>query len=136
MSEGRDRSSAEPGDEVDRSAAFRKRLMQLDETTLEDHGILQPETSTTEENSRKALVGGDQGPGSRLKAAACGKRREVGDDQRRGSDSPGAWSEIPFSWIVRGRQERHLIDQQVRRPHRGERADGAKMFVRSVTASL
>lgn len=24
------------------------------------------------------------------------------------------WNEIPFSWVIRGRQESHLIDQQVR----------------------
>lgn len=48
-------------------------------------------------------------------------RRVGGRDgsERRGSASFSGnaesieWKEIPFSWVIRGRQESHLVDQQV-----------------------
>lgn len=55
-----------------------------------------------ETDSRGKRSGGrHEGPGRRGPASGSGNAENT------------AWKEIPLSWVVRGRQESHLVDQQV-----------------------
>lgn len=108
--------------------AFRKRLLHLDESILQDHGVLPEEgglskaTDTfTKRRGQKRTPGsrgGKQGGGGRNITERGDGGRASGEysgtiDGGESDDDGGDWNEIPFSWVVRGRQERHLFDQQV-----------------------
>lgn len=85
---------------------FLKKILKLDEATLQDHGVLPAEGGLLQSNRKskaKSTRRGGLGPDGRGKGT--GGRIDEGTE----------WKEIPFSWIVRGRQESHLVDQQV--PH-------------------
>eukprot|EP00752_Nemacystus_decipiens_P018599 g16677.t1 len=106
------------------TSAFRKRILKLDEATLQDYGVLPAEGGLLQSNRKRTAKstrhggGGTDGTGKRV-----GGGREL--PGRRVSASGGGnaenteWKEIPFSWVVRGRQESHLVDQQLRRYRRG-----------------
>lgn len=104
------------------ASAFRRRILKLDEATLQDYGLLPAEGGLM-----KATVvdksGGDKGTrggGRRLAGGGQHFPRVEGCSERgksaaeAGQEDGMEWNEVPFSWVVRGRQERHLVDQQVR----------------------
>lgn len=103
------------GDDSGRRA-FRKRLLELDEAMLEDRGV--PPANSLSGIATAKKVSGDIAKRSRSRWGDArrrkGRARGGGIDEEQ--DPRADWNEIPFSWIVRGRQERHLIDQQVRSP--------------------
>ena len=103
--------------------AFRQRILQLDETTLQDFGLLPDEGGKTksEAASSGASRKGNSRAGGRKGRRSSGGHHGVDgalSGQKRGSTvgelQRSEWNEIPFSWVVRGRQESHLINQQVR----------------------
>lgn len=100
------------------TSAFRTRILKLDEATLQDHGVLPAEGGLLQANRKRRgkssrRAGGEtdsrgkqsggrhEGPGRRGPASGSGNAENT------------AWKEIPLSWVVRGRQESHLVDQQV-----------------------
>lgn len=108
--------------------AFRKRMLHLDETILQDHGVLPEQgglSRTTDTFSRGRGQKRIPGRRGRQQGGGRGNSKERGDGGRASGGNSGAtddeesdhdhgdWNEIPFSWVVRGRQERHLFDQQV-----------------------
>lgn len=105
------------GGESRDEGAFRKQILQLDEAMLQDHGVLcdpmdRQGTNGEETSARKTT----QGNSTRERRACGGSGNGHGRTGGRLGEEPiGVEQEndIPFSWIVRGRQERHLIDQQV-----------------------
>lgn len=57
---------------------------------------------------------GGGGGGGRRAAGGGGRSRGGGTGVDAENAESTEWNDIPFSWVVRGRQESHLIDQQVR----------------------
>lgn len=117
-------AGAGAGDSSADESAFRRKILKLDESALQDYGVLPDEgglmkakTTEREHSNQKGQQKEDRRRGGR------GGRRTAGGGGRSGGGGTGIgaenadsteWNEIPFSWVVRGRQESHLIDQQVR----------------------
>lgn len=92
---------------------------------MQDHGVLPAEgglfkSERTADSSRKVKgrVGWHRRQGTAHKST--GPQVDGLDRSNQemamaggGEEKSGEWKEIPFSWVVRGRQERHLINQQV-----------------------
>lgn len=120
------RTSADPNGSAGTSA-FRTKILKLDEAALQDHGVLPADGGlvkrshvTEQRNPRKGRGRADRArkgtgfDGASRRDSGGGRlsrRWESADDK--GKEAQAEWDEIPFSWIVRGRQESHLIDQQV-----------------------
>ncbi|CAM9217533.1 unnamed protein product, partial [Hapterophycus canaliculatus] len=111
------------------TSAFRMRILKLDEATLQDHGVLPAEGGLMKEVvTEKACI---DGKGKRRgRGVASGGQRiggGPGSYERRGLEvgagtaERSEWNEVPFSWVVRGRQESHLVDQQLHRYRRGRK---------------
>ncbi len=93
---------------------FRKRILNLDEATLQDHGVLPAEgglLQSSRKGKEKLSGRGREGKATSRHPAERSESRGTAPGGRR--EESTQWNEIPFSWVVRGRQERHLIDQQV-----------------------
>ncbi|CAM9277713.1 unnamed protein product, partial [Scytosiphon promiscuus] len=115
-------------DDADMSA-FRRQILKLDEVTLQDHGVLpaegglmkaavseKPCTDTKGKRRGRGVAGGGQRVGEgAIRSEQQGSAVDAGEAGAR------RWNEVPFSWVVRGRQERHLVDQQLRRYRRGHK---------------
>ncbi|CAB1101509.1 unnamed protein product [Ectocarpus sp. CCAP 1310/34] len=128
------RTSADPNGSVGTSA-FRTKILKLDEAALQDHGVLPADggvvkgSHVTEQRSpRKGKGTADiarKGTGidDTYRPGGGGGRlpRRSKSAVDKGKEAQAEWDEIPFSWIVRGRQESHLIDQQLRRYRRGNK---------------
>ena len=102
------------------SHVFRKRILNLDEATLQDHGVLPAEGGLLQSGGKKGKEkparrgGGGQRGGRRRPGSGGGERSEKREAASGGErEESTQWNKVPFSWVVRGRQERHLIDQQV-----------------------
>lgn len=101
---------------------FRKRILNLDEATLQDHGVLPAEGGLLQlgRKGKQQLPGRERGGKGRSRHP--GEHSESrGTARGGGKEESTKWNEIPFSWVVRGRQERHLIDQQVTFAYRPQR---------------
>lgn len=121
------RTSADPSGSAGTNA-FRTKILKLDEAALQDHGVLPADGGlvnggrvTEQRSPRKGRGRTDRArkgtgiDGTSRRGSGGGRlsrRWEPAVDK--GKEAQAEWDEIPFSWIVRGRQESHLIDQQVR----------------------
>lgn len=85
--------------------AFQKRILQIDEATLQDQGVLPADGGLIKPTKNSEALR----KGKRLTSGQRGSLARGGDEENNGE-----WKEIPFSWVVRGRQESHLVGQQVR----------------------
>ncbi|CBN77304.1 conserved unknown protein [Ectocarpus siliculosus] len=117
------------------TSAFRTKILKLDEAALQDHGVLPADgglvkgSHVTEQRSPRK--GRGMTDTARKGTGIDGTSRRGGGGGRlsrrwdsavdKGKEAQAEWNEIPFSWIVRGRQESHLIDQQLRRYRRGNK---------------
>ncbi|CAM9532239.1 unnamed protein product [Discosporangium mesarthrocarpum] len=101
-----------------------QRFMRLGEATLEDQGVLGvPQAFQVGGSQTSSTSIGRKGKQRREKRGRDGRswgRNEDKKEPEQEQASKKDWSEVPRSWVVRGRQERHLIEQQLRRYHRGE----------------
>lgn len=105
-------------------SAFRRKILKLDEATLQDHGVLPAEGGLMKAGVTDKPCTDEKGKRRGREAASGGRRVDggVNHSEQRGSevgagkDERSEWKEVPFSWVVRGRQESHLVDQQVRIP--------------------
>ncbi|CAM9159639.1 unnamed protein product [Ectocarpus fasciculatus] len=128
------RTSADPSGSAGTNA-FRTKILKLDEAALQDHGVLPADGGlvnggrvTEQRSPRKGRGRTDRArkgtgiDGTARRGSGGGRlsrRWESAVDK--GKEAQAEWDEIPFSWIVRGRQESHLIDQQLRRYRRGNK---------------
>lgn len=71
------------------------------------------EHSNQKGQEKEGRRGGGGGRGRRA-GGGGGRSKRRGSGVGAGKAENTEWNEIPFSWVVRGRQESHLIDQQVR----------------------
>lgn len=121
------RTSADPNGSAGTSA-FRTKILKLDEAALQDHGVLPADGGLVKGShfteQRSPRKGRGRTDSARNGTGIDGTSRRGGGGGRlsrrwesavdKGKEAQAEWDEIPFSWIVRGRQESHLIDQQVR----------------------
>ncbi|CAM9369377.1 unnamed protein product, partial [Ectocarpus sp. 12 AP-2014] len=128
------RISADPNGSVGTSA-FRTKILKLDEAALQDHGVLPADGGVVKGSHVAEQRSPRKGKGmtdiARKGTGIDGTSRRGGGGGRlsrrwesavdKGKEAQAEWDEIPFSWIVRGRQESHLIDQQLRRYRRGNK---------------
>lgn len=57
---------------------------------------------------------GKRARGGRRAGGGGGRSKGVGSRVGVEKSESTEWNKIPFAWVIRGRQESHLIDQQVR----------------------
>lgn len=74
-------------------------------------GVVGEKLSTDEKGKRK---GRGVASGVHPVGAGSGRSEQRGSAVGSGEAGGSEWNEVPFSWVVRGRQESHLVDQQVR----------------------